>query len=281
MSSSHQSVTLKVISSILSFFISIILFAFVTILIISLTVLNKQFMTVRLANSNYFANITDEVKSEYVAYGLAGGIPDTVFNDAVDETQVYRDVSGILSAAYDGTTYKVDTDTMGMALYERFVAYAAEQKITVSDEVKKNLLNMVDLCIDDYTNKVSSPLIVTIIEYVRQFRTMAYCALAVLAVLLIGLGIFLYRIHEWKHRIIRYIQFSVLGTAGMLLVIPSAIMLSGIVGRLGITAQSLFLFVNSYVNGILQDFIISGFALILITSTLGYVIYKIVKNQYV
>lgn len=65
----------------------------------------------------------------------------------------------------------------------------------------------------------------------------------------------------------------------MLTIGPLWILLSGIVGRLALTSQSLYTLANTYVNNVLTSCMYTGIALILVACTLVMLLYRFLKSR--
>ena len=275
-----QSAVRTAVSFFLSFLISLLVF-FLTLLLIAIaTVGNENFMNTMYEKGEFYRYVTEEIREEYVNLGIPGGVQEDFFDDAIDEATLYRDVTGQIAAAYRGESYTVNEQAHKDFLYEKLVQYAAEKEIALTDDVKGGLNHMVDLCVKVYTESVSNVFILQIGKLANRFSTPLLLASGVLIVLIACLSFFLFRLHRWKHRPIRYLQYSVIAASLMLIVFPLIAMLSNFSTRLNISAPSLYHLVNTYIFHLLLSLILTGVGLAFIGMAILTLLYIRLRKNY-
>ena len=275
-----RSLSRTLISGFLSFLLCLCVFFMSVAVLLGVTLFNGNYMLNQFASSYYYSNIAGEIREQYAAYGLPGGIEESFFDEVIDENALYHDISQSVEAAYAGDTYALDTIGIKTDLYQKLVDYATAKQIPVDETLQESLSHLADLCVESYVARVNNPYLLKLGEIAHRLARVPLIAGIVCFLIAGGLFVFLYFLHQWKHRPIRYLQYALIGSGLMLLILPAAALISGKVQNLGITSPALFKMMTSYVNNVLWAFVYTGLGWILIAGTVGWIVYKMVKQQY-
>ena len=278
--SSHTNIARYVIYYVLAFLLSLSIVISSLLGVAITTVGSPKYMISCLNSSGYYARTALEIETgNYETNGLPGGMPEEVFTGSVSLPALRQNVEDAVKAAYQGDTFQLNRDFLEADLYQRFVDYASSHDYELSDELRQNLRNMAEYCIDDYQQHMINPYVLQSIRYISPYLGYLPYIMAGSVVLSVALFLFLYAIRRYKHRAIRFLQYSMCGAGCMLTIGPLWVLLSGIVGRLALTSQSLYTLANTYVNNVLTSCIYTGIALILIACTLVMLLYRFLKSR--
>ena len=103
----------KVIETIIKIILIILLFvsifAFGILNILSNTVFNQEYTLKKLEETNYYANIYTQIKSDFRNYIYQSGLDENVIEDIVTPEEVKEDTRKIIVGIYNGLHEKVDT----------------------------------------------------------------------------------------------------------------------------------------------------------------------------
>ena len=280
MNDKTQSVVRTAVSGFISFLISLLVFFLALMLTAVATVGSENFMNSMYEKGEFYRYVTEEIRDEYVNLGIPGGVQEDFFDDAIDEATLYRDVTGQIAAAYRGKSYTVDEQAHKDFLYAKLVQYAEEKDIALTDDVTAGLNHMADLCVEVYTKSVSNVFILQIGKLANRFLAPLLTASGVLIFLIACLIFFLFRLHRWKHRPVRYLQYSVIASSLMLIIVPLIALLSNFSARLNISAPSLYHLVNAYIFHLLLSLVLTGVGLAVIGLAILTLLYIRIRKRY-
>ena len=256
MNDKTQSVVRTAVSGFLSFLISLLVFFLALMLTAVATVGSENFMNSMYEKGEFYRYVTEEIRDEYVNLGIPGGVQEDFFDDAIDEATLYRDVTGQIAAAYRGKSYTVDEQAHKDFLYAKLVQYAEEKDIALTDDVTAGLNHMADLCVEVYTKSVSNVFILQIGKLANRFLA------------------------PLKHRPVRYLQYSVIASSLMLIIVPLIALLSNFSARLNISAPSLYHLVNAYIFHLLLSLVLTGVGLAVIGLAILTLLYIRIRKRY-
>ncbi len=278
--SSHVRTVRYVISYFLAFVLSLSLVVAALSGIAVATIGRPAFLISCLNKSGYYIRTAAEIEGYYYEInGLPGGMPEEVFSGAVEQLTLRSNVETAVQAAYRGEDYVLNRSSLQAELYQRFVDYAVSHDYTLTEEVRRNLQNMAEYCINDYQQHMLNPYLLQAIRYISPFIGYLPYLLAGSLLLSFLLAVFLYAIRLYKHRAVRLMQYSLCGAGCMLVVVPAVILCSGIIGRLALTSQSLYGLATVYLTSLLTSCLYTGLALIVVATTVVMLLYRLLKHR--
>ena len=144
---------MKVIVNIIKFIVITIL----TICVISIgiittvssIILNQDYITQKLEETNFYAEIYESVKSNFENYIYQSGLDEEVLNDICTEEKVKNDLNIILNNIYQGTNEKIDTTEISNNLHANIDALGI--KNSRNEEAIEQFVTQI--C-NEYTNTV-------------------------------------------------------------------------------------------------------------------------------
>lgn len=98
-----------IIKTILVILLFIAIFAFGILNILSNTIFNQEYTLNKLEETNYYANIYSQIKSDFRNYIYQSGLDENVIEDIVTPEEVKNDTRKIIVGIYNGLHEEVDT----------------------------------------------------------------------------------------------------------------------------------------------------------------------------
>ncbi len=248
----NKKILRKIIAAVLSFAGVVLTFCAVVCLILGITLSSgvvELFIT-----DEYIKNVKNEILTELESYAIPGGLPADFFEDKFDIGLLKSDIERAVESAFTGDEYSANDFKNG--LLGEVEGYAADNGIAVTAD-DENITRLVSLCVKTYeTYTLSAP-----IKYIGVFSSyinpliyfVGAAAIAVSLLLLVCAG---------KLGGKFYLKSGISGAAVMLLA-PIFILVSGSVGRLGITSISMFSIVTGLIYTVLISMIASGLLMLI------------------
>jgi len=251
-----------VITIALSFFLSLLLIALIAGVILLRTVVNPWYIVGRLENSGFAEKAHLELQEVFISFGLASGVSSEVMVMLITPEH-------IADAAEDGVMESFNVsggyafDAYSDEIYEVLYSYALSQGLSITDDAKDGLRSLADLCAQTLEDYVGSP-IFDILAQAQHYRRHLFIAVAVSLFLSI---IVVFLIPRVNHRVTRWIDgyLYALGTGVIIcIMIPLVVHSTGITSRLQITPLSYNRFISSWIEGILDGFLVALIPLVLL-----------------
>ena len=142
-----------VIQYILTIILAISLLVLILINLLSSSILNEDYILLKLDEKDYYNKIYESVQSNFENYINQSGLDEEVLNNVVTEEKIEKDTKIIISNIYNGINEDIDTEEIEKNLKQnidnslnRNVTQSEEQSInafidTISDEYKTTILN--------------------------------------------------------------------------------------------------------------------------------------------
>lgn len=99
----------KILSNIIGFFLFVLSICLIVLIILSNTILKKQYVLDLLEKSKYYENTYNNIKNDFENYIIQSGIDESRLEDLCSIEQVKNDVNDMVSTIYDGQDIKLDT----------------------------------------------------------------------------------------------------------------------------------------------------------------------------
>lgn len=232
---------------IISLFFAFMIMWSVTLAVLSVGIYHissSKFTATAVQKASYVTLISDEIKEEYEALGIPGGLPEHYFDDKVDMDTLAADISNYIQSCYTGTPFKASAvkDT----LYNGFVEYA-RGKMPVTDEVKNQLQYLAQVCEQQYLTKVKSMLFPYWFGYAAKLHATSLKMLAVLSVFAVfAIGFCFYLLRKRIREMMRYLCYSFVGSAMVMGGIPLFFRIVGWPQKLGFGDASMQALMREY-----------------------------------
>lgn len=249
---------------VLAFVCSLVLFALLALGVLKVTLFNQEFMVKVAHQSEYATKITKEINTSIADLGRGSNVPPEILDDTVPESLVASNIDSFIRGIYTDVPFNMTgKETVEGNIDEAITAYAQKQNLTMDDATNKAVANLKTSSLDIFTRSIEIPYIQTygkkVMAYNKTLTLLMVLSGAVALLLLIGVMVLMGR---WWHRRLRYLSYVLGGSGLMLTALPTYIYFSGTIDRLGLTSESLYRFLTTYVKEFIKTFIVFGGALI-------------------
>lgn len=143
----------KLIIYFLSFISSIFLVLFSILLILNVTVFNKNYVLKQIESHNYYSKVYKEIKKDMKNRLMSSGLDNSVLDNLYTKNDVKKDVKGFVSAIYSGYSYDASLDSFKEKLENNIDKFLADKNVEVSD--KESLDSYVSSVMKVYENEVT------------------------------------------------------------------------------------------------------------------------------
>lgn len=124
----------KFLGYILGFFVSIILVLMSGLLVLKMTVFNKNYLLKSLESSNYYDKVYDEIGKDMKNSLRSSGLDVSVVNDLYKKNDVKSDIRNLVGSIYSGSKYYVSTDEISNRLNSNIDKYLKSKNIVLEDK---------------------------------------------------------------------------------------------------------------------------------------------------
>lgn len=147
----------KVIETIIKIILVILLFitifAFGILNILSNTILDQEYTLNKLEETNYYANIYSQIKSDFRNYIYQSGLDENVIEDIVTPEEVKNETRKIIVGIYNGLHEDVDTTKIHDRLNDNINKSLEEKKI--DSQTQEAINTFVNQIVDQYQETIT------------------------------------------------------------------------------------------------------------------------------
>ena len=147
----------KVIETIIKIILVILLFitifAFGILNILSNTILNQEYTLNKLEETNYYANIYSQIKSDFRNYIYQSGLDENVIEDIVTPEEVKNETRNIIVGIYNGLHEDVDTTKIHDRLNDNINKSLEGKKI--DSQTQEAINTFVNQIVDQYQETIT------------------------------------------------------------------------------------------------------------------------------
>lgn len=262
----------QVISVILSFFIMVCITVIAVSSCLAATVFRKNFFS-RIMDDEYcqsvMESLTDTLKNKLSA---PSRIPEEVFDDLFSFYFIKEDINSNLSAKLVGIENGYNNERVREYVAEKFKSYAASNNMEFSED---NLKHLVDYCMEEYDNHVSFIFLDTFLSFRNVFDKAFTYILIGFSVILIFLTLFLFSIHKYKHRAVRFCACSLFASSLLIVPLPLFLLIQGFYKNINITPEHVKLLLVEAADKTLSSLLLTG----LLTAAAGVAVSLITKQM--
>lgn len=266
-----KSLIVKIVSIVISFILSFLLFADIFLIIAKIQLFNQTSLVTSMDKTNYYGQLASEIEDDFVSYGLASGFPDNFFECIIDLDTIKYDVIEQTERMFTGKYSSFDKSEMYNFMYDSFIKYANNNNYTVTDKIDKNIKYLANTCAEHYVECIDIPFASYISPYLPKLSKFCLygiicCSIGVLICIAV-----LFMLQSWKHRSIRYYIYS-LTTAGlMLFIFPIIIYASGKITKIAVLSQAMHHLIVMFLQTFLNVFFFAGAIVAIIIGILLFV----------
>lgn len=112
----------KIIVYIINFLLVILIFLLSSLLILSNTVLNKQYVKEVLIKNDYYERTYGNIKEDFKNYIMQSGLQESILEDLYDREKVNSDIDMVIDSIFENKKLNIDTKTITKKLDNRINA---------------------------------------------------------------------------------------------------------------------------------------------------------------
>lgn len=142
-----------IIKNILVILLFITIFAFGILNILSNTILDQEYTLNKLEETNYYANIYSQIKSDFRNYIYQSGLDENVIEDIVTPEEVKNETRKIIVGIYNGLHEDVDTTKIHDRLNDNINKSLEGKKI--DSQTQEAINTFVNQIVDQYQETIT------------------------------------------------------------------------------------------------------------------------------
>ena len=172
----------KGIDIVIAFLVTLLIIATFSIVMLSHTILQKDYMFSKLEQIDYYQKVGTNVKNGFENYQYQSGLPENIFQDLYVEEDLKADINSLINYLYDGGEIKNSSDEVRTRIKENIQQHLSESNRTLKEEEQKNIENFENLIVQVYENEIGS-----MASYIQQIPNILTQINGVLKAFRIGL----------------------------------------------------------------------------------------------
>lgn len=223
---------------ILSFILSIMLFALSFCVVFEVTLFNPDFILDNMNSSNYFNDKCDEITVSLTDLGYASGLSEDFFEGIVDEVMLSEDTRNYVENYYDGNGTKIDATEFSQRFNAALDEYIEKNDIKNVNNVSREKL--VNKAISIYKRSVEIPNFNTFSAYILGGKAAMPIVIIVLAICSVIIFLVFIFSNKWKHRAIKYICYATSGAFLSVGFIPAFLLISGKLKQINLGSRAVY-----------------------------------------
>ncbi len=232
----------------LSFVLSLVLFATSCSVILMSTVFNKDFVINTMNESNYYMDKADEITVSLTDLGYASGLKEEFFDDLISDLLVSNDTKAYLDDYYSGVNPKMDKNNFIQHFNEKLDEYIEENNIqNVSSKHRERLVKEATKI---YVNSIQLPFFGKLFPYFKAIKTALPFVVIGLVIVAALICLVLFSTNKWKHRAYKYVCYAASTTFLSLLVIPAYLYFSNVMVNINLSSRAFYNFVLQAVSSL-------------------------------
>lgn len=249
---------------ILAFVLALFFIVFSMTTMIKATVFNSNFLSDVLNNSAYYVDLCDEITDNLVDIGNASGLNKSFFDNFVDEVMVREDVQSYIESFYNGEKLVVNTDNFQRSLRDAIEKYEKQKGINPKTVSEESINYFVKEATKIYINNIEITYFNMIQKDAMEWSAKMLIYAIVSGVAAVAIMCFIFFSNKWKHLAVKYFYYATASSGLFIMLIPTALIASGMLSKVAILSRSLNDLYTACVNALLMNmYIISGILIVL------------------
>lgn len=253
---------MKILKTINVMLCSLLLTFFLVFIGLRVTMFNGDYLIRSADKSDYYSALAKEMNSSIQDIGMASNIPKDVLTDVVSINEVKEATQQYFSTIYLASeNQEITGDQVVDRAVEKVTAYSQANGIAVND-----LSQFSSYVNAAFIQSVQLPYMTSFGQKVSQYSFyLKYVLIGSFGLFVFALFMLVVPLSKYPHQLYRSLSY-VFSSVGLLLVLfPAVVLLSGVLKRLAINAQSLYNLFNAYVSGICMVYILLGVLCLIIS----------------
>jgi hypothetical protein len=245
----------------LSFVFSLLLAVTVVLCLLQVTVFDQSFLRRQIGRSRYAENIMKEVQETLSSFGMGSGFSEGFFADAISQDMLVADIFREVSRIYEDSGKTVAYNRFNENLRADLTAYVEVQigvpytYYGLASDQQDAINNLADISTAAYVNIVSIPFTDQSFSVLSHLRRMNILGLVIFVLLdLVCIAVVLLSNKKVVSRRGK-VECLMNAIAGSILIFGVPILwlsVSGVLGRISVSGQALYLLMQQYFDSVLQ-----------------------------
>lgn len=248
----------NLISSIYSFFLSLLLLALTVIIGLYFGVFNNRIIVSKVNESNYYNEVLKEVNDRAEIIISKTGLNSSVLNEVITLEKIYISGKYYIEDTLSGKDHVINTASIRDRLTQNIDQYLIEQEIERTEELDKGVNEIVSAVEQEYKRGVRFQFVQFVTEYKLQYVEFIQWALPILILFIALISYLLIRIQKYKHRGIRYITYAVMSSSLMTVLTATYLLLLRFYDKVEVSPQYYNRFLANYLRWDIQVYIYLG-----------------------
>ncbi len=172
----------KGIDIVIAFLVTLLIIATFSVVMLSHTILQKDYMFSMLEQIDYYQKVGTNVKNGFENYQYQSGLSENIFENLYAEDDLKADINSVINYLYDGGEIQNSSDEVRIRIKENIQQHLSESNRTLKEEEQKNIENFENLIVQVYENEIGS-----MASYIQQIPNILTQINGVLKAFRIGL----------------------------------------------------------------------------------------------
>ena len=119
---------------ILAFITTVIVTIFGVLVVLKITVADKNYIKNKLENEKYYEKVSKEILNKMEYYMTSSGLPQNILEDLFTEVEIKNDVNSLIDNMYLGKENEIEIDRISERLNNNIDKYVSDHKVKVTSE---------------------------------------------------------------------------------------------------------------------------------------------------
>ncbi len=172
----------KIVQIIMAFFLSILILANFLMVLVSQTVLQKEYVLAKVEEVGYEEKIQTDLKNGFENYQYQSGLPASVFENLYTRSSLQADIYCVVNAIYENEEVQVNSEEVRTKLEANIQQYLSENQIVLKEAELQNIKDFENIIVNVYENRVNS-----VVDYVDTIQKVLQKAKEIAKIAQIGL----------------------------------------------------------------------------------------------
>lgn len=220
------------ISCIFSFFLFLLFLLLFLLFGLYAGVFNKKVVESKVNESNFYNETYSLVYSRAKEVAEDAGLPEEVFREVITLERVYVGGKYYAEDVLDGKEPVFQTQKLEKELEDNINRYLSEKNIKATAELKAGTRELVQRILQEYQRGIQFDFIRSVGRLRKAYIRVLEGALPAIYLLLLLIILFLFKIQRYPHRMLRYINYGLLGASLLTAAVAAGMLLMKVYGRL-------------------------------------------------
>ncbi len=214
------------ICSTFSFILTLLILILYLCLGFSFGVFNNQSVIKNLNKSNYYSEVYNQLDKDAKELISKAGFPVTVLEDVITFERVYVGGRNYVANTLSGNDADINTMNLREDLTHNIDTYLSEQGIRRTDEQNDGIDELISELEENYVSSIELEFINYYRDYKVKFINLIRIMLPILLLIIGGLCLCIFKLNRYKHRSLRYINYSFIASSLMVILFATYLLIS-------------------------------------------------------